>query len=104
MFVLPAIIETLAVTVLEALTSKTPVVATNVGGHEEAITQGEGILIETHSPGAISNAVIEIFSHPKRAEEMGKKAALRIQREFSQEKMIDAVEKCYLRILPSKKS
>lgn len=103
-FVLPAIIETLAVTVLEALTSKTPVVATRVGGHEEAIDASSGILINPESAEEISNAVIAIFSNTKKAEQLGKHAALNIQKKFSKEKMIAEVEKSYLKLLSLKKS
>lgn len=103
-FVLPAIIETLAVTVLEALTSKTPVVATKVGGHEEAISKNSGILIQPQSSSEISNAIIEIFSHPKRAEQLGKNAALKIQKQFSKERMVAEVESNYFKLLSVKKS
>lgn len=103
-FVLPAIIETLAVTVLEALTSKTPVVATRVGGHEEAIDEHSGILIHPESSSEISNAVIQIFSHPKKAELLGKNAARRIQQQFSKGRMIQEVEQAYLKLLSLKKS
>ncbi len=82
-FVLPAIIENLAVTVLEAMSSKTPVITTSVGGHEEAITEDAGILINPGSSEEISKAVIEVFSSQKKAKLMGEKALKLIKEKFS---------------------
>jgi len=101
-FVLPAIIEALAVTLLEAMSSQTPVVATRVGGHEEAIVEGAGILINPRSSEEISNAINGILSDSKKARAMGKNALLVIKQKFPEERMIEEVEKAYQQILANK--
>ncbi|HLC63409.1 MAG TPA: glycosyltransferase family 4 protein [Candidatus Nanoarchaeia archaeon] len=98
-FILPAIIENLAVTVLEAMSSKTPVVTTGVGGHEEAISSGSGILINPGSSEEISNAIIQIFSNPQKAKQMGENALKIIHEKFSQQRMIDEVDVEYQKLI-----
>src|SRR5262249_53441841 len=61
LFVLASDHEGLPVSVMEALTLGVPVVATDVGGLREAVTDGcEGLLVEPGSPQALANAVLMV--------------------------------------------
>ncbi len=71
-FVMPPIIEQLAQAYMEAMMTATPVVGTNVGGQPELITSKEGYLVAPKDPAAISDAVIDLFSNPRKAQEMGR--------------------------------
>ena len=55
-FVLPSIIEGLSYSILEAMASSLPVVATDVGGNSELIVDGEsGILIPPRRPDILAD-------------------------------------------------
>jgi phosphatidylinositol alpha-1,6-mannosyltransferase len=52
-----------------------PVVASRVGGLQEAIVDGEtGVLVEPNDPEALATAVAALLDDPTRAEALGKKA------------------------------
>jgi len=102
-FIMPSIIENLAVTVLEAMSSQTPVIATRVGGHEEAVDDSCGVLINPGSSEEIANAVIDIFSSPKKAKKMGENGLKTIKSKFAEQKMIEEVNSYYLRVLKETK-
>lgn len=67
-FVMPSIIDSkgdsegLPVTLMEALSQKRIVVATNVSGAEEVLTSETGYLVEQKSPTQISHALSQIFN------------------------------------------
>ena len=61
LFVLASDHEGLPVSVMEALTLGVPVVATDVGGLREAVTDGcDGLLVEPRSPRALADAVLRV--------------------------------------------
>lgn len=52
-----------------------PVIATNVGGLDEQVVEGEtGYIVPSHNPQAIANAVIRIYAEENKPYEMGQKA------------------------------
>jgi glycosyltransferase involved in cell wall biosynthesis len=59
-FVLPSLWETLSCALLEALSAGLPVVATNVGGIPEFVTEREGRLVAPGSAGALAAGILEI--------------------------------------------
>ena len=64
--VLPSIIEGLPGVLLEAMITKTPVVAYNVGGISEIVTSQTGNLIEKDDEAGFVKAVLEILENPNR--------------------------------------
>lgn len=98
-FVLPAIMENLAVTLLEAMASKTPVIATDVGGNKEALKNEAGIIISPKSKEEISSAIIKLFSNPKKAKELGNNGLGIIKEKFSDAKMISSIDSLYVSIV-----
>lgn len=81
-FVLPSHNEGLSLTMLEAMATGLPTIATDVGGHAEVITSSdEGWLIPPHRPDALARAVRELTSSAHERERRGagaRRAALRI--------------------------
>lgn len=65
-FVMPSERETFSAVVVEAMAAGLPVVATRCGGPEELITSDTGLLVETGSPRALANAVLEVVAEPGR--------------------------------------
>lgn len=95
-FVHPSISEGLGIAVIEAMSMKLPVVATKVGGLKELITDGvEGILVEPNDPGALSNALIDLWNNPSLRESLGKQARKRVIENFSLKIMVKKYESLY---------
>jgi glycosyltransferase involved in cell wall biosynthesis len=64
-FVLSSLTEGLPITVLEAMFSKIPIVATKVGGIPEVLQNGEGgLLVERKKPEALADAILYIYKNP----------------------------------------
>ena len=97
-FVLPAVIENLAVVLLEAMASGTPVVCTHVGANAEAITEKTGIFVRPCSSKEISRAIIRIFSDKEMARRMGAEGIRRVNEKFSKNIMVNEVLGVYRKI------
>jgi glycosyltransferase involved in cell wall biosynthesis len=102
-FVLPSIIENLAVTLLEAMASGTPVVCTGTGANTEAVDERCGFIVDPESPGMIAERVIDIFSKPEMARGMGRAGRDKIERCFRKDSMARQVMDVY-NTIDSKKS
>lgn len=102
-FVLPAYIENLAQSILEAMASKTPVVVTDVGGNSEAVSGNCGFLVKKNDIEALSDAILRILRDRKLAEEMGASGYKNIVENFSVAKMIGLYESLYERAMGLKK-
>jgi len=85
-FVLPSLSEGCPNTLLEAMASAKPIVATKTGAIPEIIRHGEnGLLVDTGDSAQISEAVLYLLDHPEKAEDMGKRACQDVE-EFSEER------------------
>jgi glycosyltransferase involved in cell wall biosynthesis len=100
LFVLPSHFEGLPVSVLEAMSAARPVVATAVGGTDEAVTDGEtGLLVPPRDPAALAAAVRRISSDPELARRLATAGRARVEREFSAEATACAVAAVYDEVL-----
>ena len=78
-FVIPSYNEGMSNALLEAMASGLPVIATDVGGHSEVITDHqEGILIPPKDTEKLKKAIIEIISKEDLRESLGKAARNRM--------------------------
>jgi glycosyltransferase involved in cell wall biosynthesis len=69
--VVPSRMESLPTTVKEAFYLNVPVVATNVGGIPELISDNDtGLLVPPENPEKIADAVNDLLSNPKKAEKL----------------------------------
>jgi len=94
-FVMPSIIENLAQTILEAMATGTPVIATKALANDEALSSSEGIIIKPKSADSIKEAIIKLFKNPKLAEKLGNNGSKKIKAQFSKAVMIDKTIKAY---------
>jgi glycosyltransferase involved in cell wall biosynthesis len=94
--VVPSLSEGFGFTAAEASAMGKPVVATYVGSLPEIIRNGEsGILVKPRSGKELAEAICFLFNNPKYRKKMGK-IGLKLMREFSWEKTINALENLYL--------
>ena len=93
---MPSYREAQGIAILEALAADRPVVASNVGGIPEMISDGEtGILVPSHDPSALAAAIISLFSHPDRAAQLAAAGHEMVHAEFCIDYMLRDIEAIY---------
>jgi glycosyltransferase involved in cell wall biosynthesis len=82
--------------ILESMAAGKAVVATNVGGSPEMVTDGvTGYLVPPADSNALAKAIIDLLKNPNKAEEMGKEGRKIVQEKFTTEAMTKQYEKLY---------
>jgi sugar transferase (PEP-CTERM/EpsH1 system associated) len=100
LFVLPSIAEGMSNTVLEAMASGLPVVATRVGGNPELVEEHvTGRLIRSRDPRALAEAMAVYLDDPHVRAVHGKAARERAMERFSLERMCEGYVDLYRRLL-----
>lgn len=90
-FVLPSLAEGISNTILEAMACSLPIVATDVGGNAELIEQGKtGKLVPADEPLAMAKALGEYLTMPSMMRAHGAAGRVRIESEFSLDKMVQS--------------
>ena len=81
---------------LEAMSTGTPVAATRHGGIPEAVEEGvSGFLVSEKDSEALAEAMFRLTSEPKRYTAMGAAAAQAVAARFEQRKQVEVLEQCY---------
>ncbi len=98
MFVLPAIVdkngdtEGLGVVLIEAMTYKMPVIASNVGGIPDVIIPGvSGILVEQKNSLMIASEIIGLLNEPQKIQLIGDQGYSFILKHFSWDRVIGQI-------------
>ncbi len=95
--------EGLPQSMLQAMASGVPIVASNVGGVPEVVTHEKtGLLIEAGDHQALAENIIRILSSPDLASEMSARARNLMVNEHSANNMIDKTEELYRTLMNSK--
>jgi len=95
-FVLPSLGEGISNTVLEAMASGLPVVATRVGGNPELVEDGvTGLLVPVGDVTALANALQTLIDDPAQCEQMAHAAVRRVQRDFDWERTVASYLQVY---------
>jgi sugar transferase (PEP-CTERM/EpsH1 system associated) len=98
-FVLPSLAEGISNTILEAMSTGLPVIATDVGGNGELVDDTTtGYLVPKDDPDAMSEAIIRYVKAPELRRAHGTNARSRILEKFSIESMVKAYEAVYQRV------
>jgi glycosyltransferase involved in cell wall biosynthesis len=99
-FVLPSLAEGVSNTILEAMATRLPVIATRVGGNAELIESGmTGTLVPSAHPDALARAILAYFGDRATARRHAKAAHHVALTRFSLEAMVAAYAKVYERAL-----
>jgi sugar transferase (PEP-CTERM/EpsH1 system associated) len=99
-FVLPSLGEGISNTILEAMATGLPVIATNVGGNSELVDAGTtGELVPAGDPHALAQPMLAYARDPEAAKAAGRNGRARIEREFSLEAMLGRYRGLYDRLL-----
>ncbi len=99
-FVLPSLAEGISNTILEAMASGLPVIATRVGGNPELVTEGRsGKLVPASDPEAMARAIIDYTVNPDQARAAGQAGRAAVEHRFSMEAMMGAYRSLYDQLL-----
>lgn len=97
-FILPSFYEGLPKALLEAMSCGLAVIATNVEGNNEVITNGKnGILCET-DPNSIRRSIIKLMENKKLQKKLGKRARETVLRKYSLEVVVKKEIELYKKI------
>jgi sugar transferase (PEP-CTERM/EpsH1 system associated) len=100
LFVLPSISEGISNTVLEAMASGLPVVATRVGGNPELIEVGvTGTLVPREDAESMARAMRAYVENAELCRRQGSEARRTVERRFGMEAMVNAYMAVYDRAL-----
>jgi sugar transferase (PEP-CTERM/EpsH1 system associated) len=99
LFVLPSLNEGVSNTILEAMASGLPVVATRVGGNVELVEEGRtGTLVPPGDAGALEAAVRRYLDDPALARAQGAAGRARVLERFGIDAMVRGYEAVYRRL------
>ncbi len=96
-FVLPSLSEGLSSSILSAMASSLPVVATDVGGIPELVRDGDnGLLVPPADAAALAKALQFLVENPEERFRMGRRGRIRMEEQFTlQRKIAETEQLCH---------
>lgn len=99
-FALPSRAEGISNTILEAMASGLPVVATDVGGNAELVVAGQtGALVPAENPDAMAQALLRYTSDAALRQKHGASGRQRVEQNFSIDNMVTRYTQLYESLL-----
>jgi glycosyltransferase involved in cell wall biosynthesis len=99
-FVLPSRSEGFSNAIVEAMAASLPVVATDVGGNIEAVTDGvSGLIVPSEDPAALAAAITRLLADPSKAQEMGAAGKKLASEKFTTDAMMHQITLAYASLL-----
>jgi glycosyltransferase involved in cell wall biosynthesis len=99
-FVLSSRSEGCSISLLEAMASGKPVIATRVGGNPELVMEGKtGLLVPSAEPEKLAETIIQLLKDEKLREKRGEEGRKRVREKFSRESMVKNYGELYSQIL-----
>ncbi len=100
LFVLPSLNEGISNTILEAMATGLPVVATRVGGNAELVREGEtGALCAARAPQEMAAAILSYVRDPECARRHGAAGRAVVERDFALSRMVETYASVYEQVL-----
>lgn len=101
LLVLPSIVEGLPMTILEALASDLPVVASSVGDIPSVIRHEEtGLLVPKADSRALAEAILDLLDHPAKALRMAAAGRALVEQDFNSEETARRYRAVYDAVCP----
>ena len=98
LFVATSSYEGLPMALLEAMSWRLPVIASEVPGHRDTIGHGtNGLLVPFDDPEALARAVLDVLGDPRGAEALGRAARETVLTDYSSRSMARRYEEVYAR-------
>jgi glycosyltransferase involved in cell wall biosynthesis len=95
-FALPSLWEGLSVTLLEAMATGRAVIATDIKGNREVVTDGvNGVLCQPRNSQALANAIIHLLENQEKARLLGMRARQTIEQRFDEQIMLERTLELY---------
>lgn len=95
-FLFPTYYEGLPTSLLEAMACRVPAITTPVGGIPEILqNQQNGVLVPTHDPEAIADAVLKLLHDDKTRLRIGEAARKTVLKYYDWNKLVDKLETIY---------
>ena len=99
-FVLPSLAEGISNTILEAMASGLPVIATDVGGNADLVKSDiTGQIVPAGDPEALAHQIVNFANAPDQAKIMGRLGRERVEEKFSMNAMVAAYLGAYDQLL-----
>ncbi|MGN7471311.1 glycosyltransferase [Brevibacillus sp. SAFN-007a] len=99
-FVHSSLYEGLGYTIIEAMASQVPVVASNVGGVKEFVYQERtGLVVEPNDPAALARAMERLWTSPQLRETMVQNALEKVESTFTIQQMTAQILSLYRKLL-----
>jgi len=99
-FVLPSHREGMPRSILEAMASGKPIVATNIRGCREEVVDGvTGLLIPVKDQEALAKSIIKILTNRELAVKMGEEGRKRVIKEFDEKNVLDKQMEIYDKLI-----
>ncbi len=96
LFVMGSHLEGLCTSIMDAMATGIPVVATTAGGIPEIIdTEKEGLLVPPRDPAALAQAILRVVEDAKLAQDLGQSGREKVQKHFSADRMVERTLEIY---------
>jgi glycosyltransferase involved in cell wall biosynthesis len=101
-FVLPSLLEGLPRVVIEAMAMARPIIATDIDGVREQITNNQtGLLVKPADSKLLAKAIMEILDDEQKANSLARKARKQAEQKFDLKLTINKVENLYQELFDS---
>lgn len=103
-FVLPSLAEGISNTILEAMATGLPIIATAVGGNVELVENGNnGRLVPNADPASLAKAIVALAEDPESAKALGHRSRKLVEDRYSLAGMVSSYQRIYEQALCSSK-
>lgn len=98
--VLPSVMEGFGLVLIEAMACGTPVIAVDLGGPKEVVTDNKtGFLVSPRQPKGMAEKILILLRNHELRQVIGKDARLKVEESFTWEKTAERIESLYLKVL-----
>ena len=99
-FALPSVAEGMSNSLLEAMATGLPCLASAIGGNTDLLGPGAtGLLVPTEDPKAWASAIVGLLGNPPLAASLGVASRRRVEAEFALPRVVDRYVELYRRLL-----